>query len=81
MDSPVDHAVGVILHKKVGDSVRVDEPLCTLLVNDQSRLEEADRPDPECVHVRCGARCRRPPSWSSGSRQPLPVLLGYGSQA
>jgi pyrimidine-nucleoside phosphorylase len=41
MDSPVDHAVGVILHKKVGDSVRVDEPLCTLLVNDESRLDEA----------------------------------------
>ncbi len=38
MDSPVDHAVGVILHKKVGDPVRVDEPLCTLLVNDESRL-------------------------------------------
>jgi pyrimidine-nucleoside phosphorylase len=41
MDSAVDHAVGVILHKKVGDSVRVDEPLCTLLVNDESRLAEA----------------------------------------
>ncbi len=41
MDSPVDHAVGVILHKKAGDSVRVDEPLCTLLVNDESRLQEA----------------------------------------
>jgi pyrimidine-nucleoside phosphorylase len=41
MDSPVDHAVGVILHKKEGDSVRVDEPLCTLLVNDESRLQEA----------------------------------------
>ena len=41
MDSTVDHAVGVILHKKVGDSVGVDEPLCTLLVNDESRLPEA----------------------------------------
>ena len=41
MDSPVDHAVGVILHKKVGDPVTVDEPLCTLLVNDESRLSEA----------------------------------------
>jgi pyrimidine-nucleoside phosphorylase len=41
MDSPVDHAVGVILHKKVGDQVTVDEPLCTLLVNDESRLPEA----------------------------------------
>jgi pyrimidine-nucleoside phosphorylase len=41
MDSPVDHAVGVILHKKVGDPVGVDEPLFTLLVNDESRLREA----------------------------------------
>ena len=41
MDSPVDHAVGVILHKKIGDLVRVDEPLCTLFVNDESRLDEA----------------------------------------
>jgi pyrimidine-nucleoside phosphorylase len=42
MDSPVDHAVGVVVHKKVGDSVAVDEPLCTLFVNDESRLPEAE---------------------------------------
>jgi thymidine phosphorylase len=41
MDSPVDHAVGVILHKKAGDAVDVNEPLFTMLVNDESRLEEA----------------------------------------
>jgi pyrimidine-nucleoside phosphorylase/thymidine phosphorylase len=41
MDSPVDHAVGVILHKKAGDAVEIGEPLCTLLVNDESRLAEA----------------------------------------
>jgi pyrimidine-nucleoside phosphorylase/thymidine phosphorylase len=41
MESPVDHAVGVILHKKTGDSVARDEPLCTLLVNDETRLQEA----------------------------------------
>jgi pyrimidine-nucleoside phosphorylase/thymidine phosphorylase len=41
MDSRIDHAVGVILHKKVGAAVRRDEPLCTLLVNDLARLEEA----------------------------------------
>jgi pyrimidine-nucleoside phosphorylase/thymidine phosphorylase len=42
MDSPVDHAVGVILHKKVGDAIGRDEPLCTLLVNDEARLPEAE---------------------------------------
>jgi pyrimidine-nucleoside phosphorylase/thymidine phosphorylase len=41
MDSPVDHAVGVVLHKKVGDTVKMGEPLCTLFVNDESRLEDA----------------------------------------
>ncbi len=41
MDSPIDHAVGLILHKKVGDAVDRDEPLCTLLVNDEARLSEA----------------------------------------
>ena len=41
MDSPVDHAVGVILHKKTGDALRIDEPLCTLLVNSESQLQEA----------------------------------------
>jgi pyrimidine-nucleoside phosphorylase/thymidine phosphorylase len=43
MDSPVDHAVGVILHKKTGERLSAGEPLCTLLVNDESRLEEASR--------------------------------------
>ncbi len=40
VDSTIDPAVGVILLKKVGESVREGEPLCTLLVNDESRLEE-----------------------------------------
>jgi pyrimidine-nucleoside phosphorylase len=41
MDSAIDPAVGVILHKKAGSEVRLDEPLCTVLVNDDSRLDEA----------------------------------------
>jgi pyrimidine-nucleoside phosphorylase/thymidine phosphorylase len=41
MDTRVDRAVGVILHKKVGSAVTAGEPLCTLLVNDESRLQEA----------------------------------------
>ena len=35
VDSTIDPAVGVILHKKVGDRVEAGEPLCTLLVNDE----------------------------------------------
>jgi thymidine phosphorylase len=41
MESPIDHAVGVILHKKTGDAVEIGEPLCTLLVNDETHLDEA----------------------------------------
>ena len=55
--APIDHAVGVILHKKVGDAVRVGEPLCTLLVNDESRLRGGVCTDPGSLHHRRGARC------------------------
>jgi pyrimidine-nucleoside phosphorylase len=41
VDSPIDPAVGVILHKKVGDRVAGGEALCTILVNDETRLENA----------------------------------------
>ena len=37
VDSTIDPAVGVILHKKVGDRGRAGEPLCTVLVNDAAR--------------------------------------------
>src|SRR5262249_23636060 len=40
VDSSIDPSVGVILHKKVGAPVREGEPLCTILVNDESRLGE-----------------------------------------
>ncbi len=43
VDSSIDPAVGVILHKKVGDPVALGEPLCTLLVNDESRLNDASK--------------------------------------
>ncbi|HEV3163429.1 MAG TPA: thymidine phosphorylase [Isosphaeraceae bacterium] len=39
--SVIDPAVGVILHKKIGDNVTHGEPLCTLLVNDESALDKA----------------------------------------
>jgi len=43
MDSPIDHAVGVVLQKKTGDRVAQGEPLCTLFVNDESQLDLASR--------------------------------------
>ena len=38
---PVDHAVGFIIHHKVGDRVKKGEPLFTIHANDQSKLAEA----------------------------------------
>lgn len=41
LDSTIDPAVGVILHKKVGDPVDAGEPLCTVLVNDTKGRDAA----------------------------------------
>jgi pyrimidine-nucleoside phosphorylase/thymidine phosphorylase len=41
VDSRIDPAVGLVLHKKVGDLVLSGEPLMTVHVNDRSRLDEA----------------------------------------
>ncbi len=38
---PVDHAVGIVVHHKVGDLVDKDSPLFTLYANDQARLADA----------------------------------------
>ncbi|MBV8077858.1 MAG: thymidine phosphorylase [Planctomycetaceae bacterium] len=39
VDSVIDPGVGVLLHKKAGDPVEAGEPLCTVLVNDESARE------------------------------------------
>jgi pyrimidine-nucleoside phosphorylase len=41
VDSRIDTAVGLVLHKKVGDLVHPGESLMTLHVNDHGRLDEA----------------------------------------
>ncbi len=41
VDSRIDPAVGLVLHKKVGDLVVEGEPMLTLHVNDRQRLGEA----------------------------------------
>ena len=42
-EDAVDPAVGIILHKKVGDPVRAGEPLCVVEYNSDARLVEARR--------------------------------------
>jgi pyrimidine-nucleoside phosphorylase len=38
---PIDHAVGFLIHKKVGDKVEAGEPLFTIHANDEAKMAEA----------------------------------------
>ena len=38
---PIDHAVGFLIRKKVGDSIQKDEPLFEIHANDSAKLAEA----------------------------------------
>src|SRR3989475_1400919 len=42
-EDAIDPAVGLVLHKKVGDPVHAAEPLCTIRYNSDGRLREARR--------------------------------------
>jgi thymidine phosphorylase len=41
-EDSIDPAVGIVLHKKVGDAVALNEPICTLHFNSDARLSEAE---------------------------------------
>jgi pyrimidine-nucleoside phosphorylase len=58
VDSRIDPAVGLVVHKKVGDLAIEGEPLATLHVNDPARLEAAERLVRESIVL---ARQARPP--------------------
>lgn len=47
----VDHAVGIVVHKKVGDWVEQGEPLFTIHANDESKLAEAQAMTAESFSV------------------------------
>ncbi len=40
-EDSVDHAVGLVMHKRLGDIVTPDDPVCTLYVNDERNVEAA----------------------------------------
>ena len=40
-EDSVDRAVGIVLHKKVGDRVAVQDALCTIFYNDEARMQRA----------------------------------------
>jgi thymidine phosphorylase len=41
VDSVIDPAVGIVMSRKTGDPVRCGDTVCTLLFNDDTRLQEA----------------------------------------
>jgi pyrimidine-nucleoside phosphorylase len=47
---PIDYAVGIVHHKKVGDRVEKGERLLTIYANDETRLSEARRHLLAAVH-------------------------------
>jgi pyrimidine-nucleoside phosphorylase len=47
---PIDYAVGIVLHKKVGDQVEKGEPMLTIHANDHDRLAEAGRRLLSAIH-------------------------------
>jgi pyrimidine-nucleoside phosphorylase len=60
VDSRIDPAVGLVLHKKVGDLVIEGEPLLTLHVNDKGRLAEAEALLRAAVEIAAEAPSRGP---------------------
>jgi pyrimidine-nucleoside phosphorylase len=60
VDSTIDPAVGVILHKKVGDPVDLGEPLCTVLINDATNQDAAIAMIREAYVI--SDECKRPAS-------------------
>jgi pyrimidine-nucleoside phosphorylase len=40
-EDAVDPSVGIVLHKKVGHSVRREDPICTIHYNDEKKFNEA----------------------------------------
>ena len=61
---PIDHAVGIVVHHKVGDKVQKGAPLFTLHANDKKKLDMAKK------HVLDAY------SWSAKKVKPLPLFYG-----
>lgn len=60
---PIDHAVGIMVHHKVGDPIQLGEPLMTLYANREAAFEEAGCKVKEAIEI---------------SQQPVePLLLFY----
>ncbi len=51
LDSKIDHAVGIVVERKVGEQVEAGESLCTLYYNDERGLEEAVQMVEDAFHI------------------------------
>ncbi len=60
----IDHAVGILVHHKVGDYIEIGEPLYTIHANREDALDEAD------------ARLMQALTWSEERVEPLPLFYG-----
>jgi pyrimidine-nucleoside phosphorylase len=67
-EDSVDPAVGIVMHKKIGDGVRAGEPLCTIHYNADARLAEARGLLEESFHIG-----KRPPQ---GGRKIVRRVIG-----
>ena len=63
-EDTIDHAVGVVIHKKVGDYTEKGQPLFTLHANSPQSLEEARN------------RILAAHQWSDSPVEPLPLFYG-----
>jgi len=63
-EDPIDHAVGVVVHHKVGDWVEAGQPLFTIHANQRANLDEARQLLLE-AHT-----------WSASPVPPLPLFYG-----
>jgi len=61
-DDRIDHAVGILIHRKVGDWVEVGEPLFTIHANSQEKLGQARQ------------RLLAAYKWNDHSCPPLPLI-------
>ena len=60
LDSVIDHAVGIVVERKVGEQVQAGESLCTLYYNDERGLEEAVQMVEDAFHIASAAPEPRP---------------------